>query len=114
MDIVERMAAERDAARLITDGYAKMLDAADAEIERLRAALTGIKRAGKARMASYGDEHSYYYFTASTAKASGSGGHCAYAGAAIKMLARRARIIGKPHHAGGSLDRLSEALPRPA
>lgn len=67
MDIVERMAAERDAARLITDGYAKMLDAADAEIERLRAALTGIKRAGKARMASYGDEHSYYYFTASAA-----------------------------------------------
>jgi hypothetical protein len=37
---------------------------AAAEIERLRDALTGIKRAGKARMASYGDEHSYYYVTA--------------------------------------------------
>ncbi len=67
MDIVDRMMAERDAARLITEGYAKMLGAAEAEIERLRAALTGIKRAGKARMASYGDEHSYYYFTAHAA-----------------------------------------------
>ena len=37
---------------------------AEAKVERLRDALTGIKRAGKARMDSYGDEHSYYYYTA--------------------------------------------------
>ncbi len=39
----------------------------DAENAKLRSALTGIKRAGKARMESYGDEHSYYYYTASAA-----------------------------------------------
>ena len=33
----------------------------------LIAALTVIKRAGKARMSSYGDEHSYYFYTASAA-----------------------------------------------
>ena len=43
------------------------LAAALDENARLREALKGIKRAGKARMASYGDEHSYYYFTASAA-----------------------------------------------
>jgi hypothetical protein len=43
------------------------LAAKEAEVEKLREALTGIKRAGQARMASYGDEHSYYYFTASAA-----------------------------------------------
>jgi hypothetical protein len=43
------------------------LAAKEAETEKLRDALTGIKRAGQARMASYGDEHSYYYFTASAA-----------------------------------------------
>jgi len=35
----------------------------------LRDALTGIKHAGKARMSSYGDEHSYYFYTASAALA---------------------------------------------
>ena len=38
-----------------------------AENQRLREALTGIKRAGGARMLSYGDEHSYYYYTAHAA-----------------------------------------------
>jgi hypothetical protein len=43
------------------------LIAAEAREARLREALTGIKRASKARMDSYGDEHSYYYSTASAA-----------------------------------------------
>jgi Tfp pilus assembly protein PilN len=49
--------AERDMLRLCTQ-------AAEAENARLQCALTGIRRAAKARMESYGDEHSYYYFTA--------------------------------------------------
>lgn len=36
-------------------------------IESLEQTLTGIKRAGRARMLSYGDEHSYYYHTAMAA-----------------------------------------------
>jgi len=67
MDFAERLRALADCDSRAGDPLGRaMRDAAD-EIERLRAALTGIKRAGKARMASYGDEHSYYYFTASAA-----------------------------------------------
>ena len=40
------------------------LIAARKRIAELEDALVGIKRAGGARMLSYGDEHSYYYHTA--------------------------------------------------
>jgi hypothetical protein len=46
---------------------ADAVDAQAAEIARMRDALIGIKRAGRARMHSYGDEHSYYYYTAKAA-----------------------------------------------
>ena len=43
------------------------LIAARKRIASLEDALVGIKRAGGARMLSYGDEHSYYYHTAHAA-----------------------------------------------
>ncbi len=67
MDIVERLQSLADCDSRAGEPLGKAMRESAAEIERLRAALTGIKRAGKARMASYGDEHSYYYFTACAA-----------------------------------------------
>ena len=43
------------------------LIAARKRIASLEDALVGIKRASRARMLSYGDEHSYYYHTAHAA-----------------------------------------------
>jgi hypothetical protein len=75
VDVLEKRAAEVEAEKRemvmqsladlgqAQEAYEAQL-AAEAEVARLRGALTGIKRASKARMASYGDEHSYYYVTA--------------------------------------------------
>jgi hypothetical protein len=75
IDVLEKRAAEVEAEKRemvmqsladlgqAQEAYEAQL-AAEAEVARLRGALTGIKRASKARMASYGDEHSYYYVTA--------------------------------------------------
>ncbi len=75
IDVLEKRAAEVEAEKreMVMQSLADLgqaqeayeaLQAAEAEVARLRGALTGIKRASKARMASYGDEHSYYYVTA--------------------------------------------------
>lgn len=71
----EKIAAMRARAKTEAEQYgqtttpAMLLQGAawGEEVVRLRAALLGIKRAGQARMATHGDEHSYYYFTASAA-----------------------------------------------
>lgn len=77
---VVEVEAERDAARKIADHDKALWLAAEAdaaalraEVERLKDALTGIKRAGKARMrGKQGDDHAYYFHTADAALTGGA------------------------------------------
>jgi hypothetical protein len=60
------LSRETQIARIRAE-YETLLVASEAREKRLREALVGIKRAGRARMDSYGDEHSFYFYTASAA-----------------------------------------------